>query len=93
MKYGAYYVWLHVKGLTSEEQQGVRLTLEKAEQGWEWDFDPEPDGSIWIAPLIRGDTPDTMEKQALRAVRAMLPRRPIGQAEVQLSVERLERRR
>lgn len=92
MKYGAYHVWLRVKGLTAEECQAVRLTLEKAEQGWEWDFVPEQDGSIWIAPLIKGDNPDIMDKHAVRAVRSMLPRRPLGQAEVELSVERFERR-
>ena len=93
MKYGAYHVWLRVKGLTAEECQGVRLTLERAQQGWEWDSPPEPDGSVWIAPLIKGDNPDTMEKHAVRAVQSMLPPRPLVQAEVQLTVERLERRR
>ncbi len=93
MKYGAYHVWLRVKGLTAEESQGFRLTLEKAEQGWEWDFLPEPDGSIWIAPLIKGDNPDIMDTHAVRAVRSMLPHRPMGQAEVELYVERFERRR
>jgi hypothetical protein len=93
MKYGAYHVWLRVKGLTAEERQGVRLTLEKTEQGWEWDFVPEQDGSIWIAPLIKGDNPDTMDKHAVRAVRLMLPPRLMGHAEVELSVDRFERRR
>jgi hypothetical protein len=60
MKYGAYHVWLRVHGLTADEGQAVPLTLEKAEQGCEWDFVPEQDGSILIAPLIRGDTPGTM---------------------------------
>lgn len=93
MKYGAYDVWLRVKGLTADERQGVLLTLERAEQGWEWDFDPEQDGSIRIAPLVRGDNPDIMDKHAVSAVRSMLPRRPMGQAELELSVERFERRR
>ena len=52
MKYGAYHVWLRVKGLTADERQGALLTLEKTEQGWEWDFVPEQDASIWIAPLV-----------------------------------------
>jgi len=93
MKYGAYHVWLRVKGLTPDERQTALLTLEKAEQGWEWDFAPEPDGSVWIAPLVKGDNPDTMSKPAVRAVRSMLPPRPIGQTEVDVSVERFERRR
>jgi len=93
MKYGAYHVWLRVEGLTADERQAIRLTLEKADQGWEWDFVPEQDGSIWIAPLIKGDDPDTMDKHAVRALRSMLPPRPIGQAEVELSVDRFERRR
>ena len=93
MKYGAYHVWLRVSGLTTEEREGVRLTLEKAAPGWEWDFVSEPDGSIWIAPLIKGDDPDSMDQHAVRAVRPMLPHRPAGQAEVGLSVERFERRR
>ena len=93
MKYGAYHVWLRVKGLTADEHQAVRLSLEKADQSWLWDFVQEQNGTIWIAPLIKGDNPDTMDKQAVRAVRSMLPPRPIGQAEVELSVERLERRR
>jgi hypothetical protein len=93
MKYGAYHVWLRVNGLTADERQAALLSLEKADQGWEWDFAAEPDGSVWIAPLVRGDNPDTMEKDAVRAVRSMLPARPIGHAELNLSVERLERRR
>ena len=51
MKHGACHVWLRVKGLTADERQGALLTLEKAEPGWEWDFVPERDGSIRIAPL------------------------------------------
>ncbi len=93
MKYGAYHVWLRVTGLTPDEQQAARLALENAQQGWEWDFAPEPDGSVWIAPLVRGDNSDTMEKSAISAVRSMLPRRPFGQAKATLAVERLERRR
>ncbi len=93
MKYGAYHVWLRVKGLTGDERQAALLTLEKAKQGLEWDFVPEQDGSICIAPLVKGDNPDSMDKDAVRAVRSMLPRRPMGQAEVELSVERFERRR
>ena len=93
MKYGAYHVWLRVKGLTADERQAVRLALEKTEQGWEWDFVPEHDGSISIAPLIKGDNPDTMDKHAIRAVRSMLPPRPMGRSDVDLSVERFERRR
>jgi hypothetical protein len=31
-----------------------------------------------------------MDKDAVRVVRSMLPRRPMGQAEVELSVERFE---
>jgi hypothetical protein len=30
MKYGAYHVWLRVKGLTLDERQAAFLTLEKA---------------------------------------------------------------
>jgi hypothetical protein len=93
MKYGAYHVWLRVNGLTAEERQVARLSLEKMEQGWEWDFAPEPDGSVWIAPLVRGDNPDTMEKHAIGAVRSMLPRRPLGGAQAEVAVDRLERRR
>jgi len=93
MKYGAYHVWLRVNGLTADERKAALPILERADQGWEWDFPSEPDGSVWIAPLIKGDNPDTMEKQAVRAVRSILPTRRVGQAEVQLSVERLERRR
>jgi hypothetical protein len=93
MKYGAYHVWLRVKGLTADEREAAVLSLEKADQGWEWDFAPEQDGSIWIAPLIKGDNPDSMDQHAVRAVRSMLPRRPMGQAEVELYVERFERRR
>jgi hypothetical protein len=93
MKYGAYHVWFRVAGLTEDERQATRESLERAEQGWEWDFDPEPDGSVRIAPLVRGDNSDTMEKHAIRAARSMLPTRPIGQPEVNLAVERLERRR
>ena len=93
MKYGAYYVWLQVKGLTAEEREAVHLILKTGEQGWEWESVPESDGSIWIAPLIKGDNPDVMDKRAVQAMRAILPRRPIGQAEAQLVVERFERRR
>jgi hypothetical protein len=93
MKYGAYHVWLRVKGLTADERHAAVLSLEKADQGWEWDFAPEPDGSIWIAPLVKGDNPDSMDQQAVRAVRSMLARRPMGQAEVEVYVERFERRR
>jgi hypothetical protein len=93
MKYGAYHVWLRVKGLTADERQAAVLSLEKADQGWEWDFAPEPDGSIWIAPLVKGDNPDSMDQHAVRAVRSMLPRRPMGQAAVEVYVERFERRR
>jgi hypothetical protein len=93
MKYGAYHVWLRVNGLTADERQAALLALEKADQGWEWDFASEPDRSVWIAPLIRGDNPDTMEKHAVRVIRSMLPARSIGEAEAHLSVERLERRR
>ncbi len=93
MRYGAYHVWLRVNGLTADERQAALSTLENADQGWEWDFASEPDGSVWIAPLVKGDNPDTMGKPAVRAVRSMLPPRRIGQAEVQLSVERFERRR
>lgn len=93
MKYGAYHVWLRVGGLTEKERQAARFSLEQTDKGWEWDFVPEPDGSVWIAPLVRGDNPDTMEKDAVQAVRSMLPRRPFGEAEPKLAVERLERRR
>ncbi len=93
MKYGTHHVWLRVNGLTADERQAALLILEKAEQGWEWDFVPEPDGSVWIAPLVKGDNPDSMDKHAVCAVRSMLPPRPMGQAEVALSVERFERRR
>lgn len=93
MKYGAYHVWLRVKGLTVDERQVALLTLEKAEQGWEWDFVPEQDGSIWIAPLVKGDNPDIMDKQAIRALRSVLPPRPLGHSDVEFSLERFERRR
>jgi len=72
MKYGAYHVWLRVNGLTANERQAALLTLEDA--GWEWDFPSEPDASVWIAPLIKGDNPDRMEKHAVRTVRSVLPR-------------------
>jgi hypothetical protein len=59
MRYGAYHVWIRVKGLTEEERRAVLVILEKekAEQLWDWDFNLEPDGSIWIAPLVKGDNP------------------------------------
>ena len=80
MKYGAYHVWLRVIGLTADERHAATLPLDKADLGWEWDFVSEPDGSVWIAPLVKGDNPDAVEKHAVRAVRSMLPARPIGQA-------------
>ncbi len=48
MRYGAYHVWIRVKGLTEEERRAVLVILEKekAEQLWDWDFNLEPDGSI-----------------------------------------------
>ena len=93
MKYGAYHVWLRVDGLSEDERQAARLTLEQGDQGWEWDFVPEPDGSVWIAPLVRGETPTQRRNTPSAAVRSMLLRRSPGQAEVKLAVERLERRR
>ncbi len=93
MRYGAYHVWMCVKGLTEEERRAVLVILEqeKAELPWDWDFNLEPDGSIWIAPLIKGDNPDVMDRQAVREVRSLLPRRRVGQTEPELYVDRFER--
>ena len=51
MKYGAYHVWLRVKGLTADEPQGALLTLEGG-PGPGMDFAPEQDGSIRIECLL-----------------------------------------
>lgn len=93
MKYGAYHVWIRVKGLTEEERRAVLGILEKEKGGelWDWDFNLEPDGSIWIAPLVKGDNPDPMDRQAVRELRSMLPGRRVGLTDPEIYVDRFER--
>lgn len=88
-----------VHGLTGEpvldrgRTPGVRLTLEKAEQGREWDLRSGARRKHWIAPLTKGENADIMDMHSVRAVRSMLPRRHGRQREVELFIERFERQR
>ena len=95
MRYGAYHVWIRVRGLTEAEGRGLLAILEKekAQQGWDWDFALDEAGSVWIAPLVRGDNPDVMDRQAVREVRSLLPGRRVGQPMPRLEVDRFERLR